>query len=85
MELPVPIDAEVSWDSPKQCFTGQVRYCAYREIGYFVGVEFAPGLRWSEEAFQPQHLLDVRHLQLETRQPAKLNRTPPTSAGLTIQ
>jgi len=43
-------------------FTGRVRYCVYREIGYFVGVEFEPESRWSKETYQPQHLLDLQRL-----------------------
>jgi hypothetical protein len=39
-----------------------VRHCIYREIGYFVGVEMQAGSRWSKRTFQPQHLLDLRHL-----------------------
>jgi hypothetical protein len=34
----------------------------YREIGYFVGIEFEAGSRWSKNQFRPQHLLDPRHL-----------------------
>jgi hypothetical protein len=39
-----------------------VRYCVYRDIGYFLGVEFEPGFRWSVRMFRPQHLLDPRRL-----------------------
>jgi hypothetical protein len=39
---------------------GYVRYCKFREVGYFLGVEFEEGCRWSTEDFQPQHLLDPR-------------------------
>jgi hypothetical protein len=41
---------------------GKVRYCVFREIGYFLGVEFEPGHRWSQKQFRPQHLLDPRRL-----------------------
>ena len=40
-------------------------YCAYREIGYFVGVKFRAGTQWSEDVFLPQHLLDTGRLELE--------------------
>jgi hypothetical protein len=39
-----------------------VRYCAYREIGYFVGVQFDPACRWSKAHYRPQHLLDLEQL-----------------------
>jgi hypothetical protein len=76
MESPIPIGSEIIWNSPEQRFTGIVRYCAYREIGYFIGVEFAEGVRWNEEEFEPQHLLNVEEL-------ARIRR--PTVCGLTIQ
>ena len=41
---------------------GRVRYCVFREIGYFVGVEFDPGCKWSQRSFKPLHLLDPRRL-----------------------
>lgn len=62
LETPLPLAAEVRWRSPKQEFVGRVRYCVYREIGYFVGVEFAPATRWSKKSFKPQHLLDLQSL-----------------------
>jgi hypothetical protein len=43
-------------------FTGTVRYCLYQGIGYFLGVEFDEGCRWSRKQFRPRHLLDLRQL-----------------------
>ena len=37
---------------------GVVRYCLYRESGYFLGVEFNVACKWSAKDFQPKHLLD---------------------------
>jgi hypothetical protein len=34
----------------------------FREIGYFLGVEFEPGSQWSQRSYRPQHLLDPRRL-----------------------
>ena len=51
---------------PKGEFRGSVRYCLYREIGYFLGVQFLPGCEWSPEAYQPEHLLDLRELVQES-------------------
>jgi hypothetical protein len=61
-ESAIPLGAEVWWGTLDQWFGGVVRHCSYREIGYFIGIEFSPGCKWSEEAFQPQHLLDVQEL-----------------------
>ena len=62
LEMAVPLGAELHWASPKQAFTGYVRYCVYREIGYFVGVMFEPSSKWSRKLFRPQHLLDLKKL-----------------------
>ena len=62
VEAPIPLGVELRWDQPKQVFQGYVRYCVYREIGYFVGVEFDPSFKWTKKAFKPQHLLDPQTL-----------------------
>ena len=62
LDVAVPLSAVIHWRSPKKDFAGVVRYCAYREIGYFVGVQFDPASRWSKAKFQPQHLLDLERL-----------------------
>ena len=62
VEAPIPVGVELRWDQPKQHFHGYVRYCVYREIGYFVGVEFDSGFKWSKKAFKPRHLLDLQTL-----------------------
>lgn len=62
LEAAVPLGVKVHWNSPRQAFSGTVRYCVYREIGYFVGVEFQPSSRWSKNAFRPKHLLDLKQL-----------------------
>ncbi len=62
LETPIPLGVEVQWDAPKQRFQGYVRYCVYREIGYFAGVEFDASFRWSKDDFQPDHLLDPQTL-----------------------
>ena len=67
LELPVPLASEIRWASPKQEFQGRVRYCIYREIGYFVGVEFSSDVRWSSRRFRPRHLLDPQRLLARTK------------------
>ena len=47
---------------PNGELTGRVKYCVFREIGYFLGIEFEPGSRWSERHYRPQHMLDPRRL-----------------------
>jgi hypothetical protein len=62
LETPLPAGAVVQWQSPNQEFRGTVRYCVYREIGYFAGIEFIASSRWSRSAFRPRHLFDPRRL-----------------------
>jgi hypothetical protein len=62
LETAIPLASEIRWNSPKQGFEGHVRYCVYREIGYFVGVEFASDSRWSTKRYKPQHLLNLQSL-----------------------
>ena len=56
------LGSEIHWESPRQQFNGYVRYCVYREIGYFVGVEFTMASRWSRKMYKPQHLLNPQRL-----------------------
>jgi len=62
MEVQVPLSSMVRINYPKGEFSGVVRYCHFREIGYFVGVQFEPGTKWSQRNFKPMHLLDPRTL-----------------------
>ena len=66
IEGPIPENTIVKICHPKGQLQGTVRYCVYREIGYFLGIEFAPGSRWSAQHFRPQHLLDPRRLVIRT-------------------
>lgn len=62
LEVPVPLDVTIRWKSPKKEFSGSVRYCVYREIGYFVGVQFDASSRWSQRMYRPQHMLNPAKL-----------------------
>lgn len=62
MDIPIPLQTTLKIAYPKGELRGRVCYCIYREIGYFLGVEFDPGVRWSQKSFRPQHLLDPRRL-----------------------
>jgi hypothetical protein len=67
LETAIPLASEIRWNSPKQEFQGHVRYCVYREIGYFVGVEFASKVRWSTKKYKPQHLLNLERLLVQSK------------------
>jgi hypothetical protein len=62
VDRPVPHGTPLRMSYPNGELAGIVKYCVFREIGYFLGVEFAPGTRWSQRHFRPQHLLDPRRL-----------------------
>jgi PilZ domain len=65
-EIPLAIGTEVQIHCPGEKLAGTVRYCVYREIGYFVGVELDQGRPWSRQQFEPQHLLDLEELVLRS-------------------
>lgn len=62
MEGQVSLNTQVRIICPNGEFTGEVRYCVYKQIGYYVGVQFGTGTRWSQRQFRPQHLFDPRRL-----------------------
>jgi len=61
-EMAIPLGVSLRLVCPKQEFVGEVRYCTYQEIGYFVGVKFEPQSHWSRRTFKPRHLLDLQQL-----------------------
>ena len=67
LEESVPLGSDIHWGSPRQQFNGYVRYCVYREIGYFVGVEFTSTSQWSKKIYKPQHLLDLEKLLADSK------------------
>ena len=61
-DAPIPVTSVVRISLPKGVLQGIVRYCVYREIGYFVGLQFEPDCKWSRRAYEPKHLLDLQRL-----------------------
>lgn len=62
LDSAVPLQATIQIGYPKGKLLGRVRYCVYRDIGYFLGVEFDPGQKWTRLAFKPQYMFDPRRL-----------------------
>jgi hypothetical protein len=62
VDKPVPLGTPMRIGYPNGELTGKVKYCVFREIGYFLGIEFEQGQRWSQRHFRPQHMLDPRRL-----------------------
>lgn len=79
MDAPIPLQTSLFITYPKGELHGRVRYCVYREIGYFLGIEFEPGSKWSQRHFRPRHLLDPRRLL--SRITSRLMRRRYTVAG----
>lgn len=77
VERPVPLGSVMHMTYPNGELTGHVKYCVFREIGYFLGVEFDAGQRWSQRSFRPQHLLDPR--RLVTRATNRIKNNPPAA------
>jgi hypothetical protein len=71
MERPIPLGSPMRVRYPNGELTGTVKYCVFREIGYFLGLEFGAGSRWSPRSFRPQHLLDPRKLAARAANRAK--------------
>jgi hypothetical protein len=61
-EKPIPLGTRVRMTYPKGELLGSVRYCVYREIGYYLGIEFDPDSQWTQRQYRPQHMLDPRRL-----------------------
>ena len=50
---------------------GSVCYYFFKDIGYWVGVQFTTRKKWSKKDFRPKHLLDPRKLVAKTATPRK--------------
>jgi hypothetical protein len=77
VDRPVTLGSTLHISYPNGELTGKVKYCVFREIGYFLGIEFDPGSRWSQRDFRPQHLLDPRRLVGRAVNRAKEDSVPP--------
>lgn len=79
VDHPVPMKTAVKITHANGDLLGIVKYCVFRDIGYFLGIEFESGSRWSLRAYKPQHLLDPRRLVLRTIQRVTRPEAPPSS------
>jgi hypothetical protein len=62
LDSPLPLGAGVVINYRNGRFEGSVCYCFFREIGYYVGVNFEPASKWSIREYRPRHLLDLKRL-----------------------
>jgi hypothetical protein len=75
--VPVGAPMRISYDQGE--FSGTVRYCMYKDIGWYVGVQFEPGVKWDRREFRPMHLLDPR--TLVRRAPERVKDSWPRPRG----
>ena len=59
IEIPVLVGTEVALRLGDLGFPGQVKYCTLIGGGYFVGLEFSSGQRWTKEEFDPEYILEL--------------------------
>jgi hypothetical protein len=67
IDHPIPVDTGISILYSKGRYRGRVRYCVFQQTGYFLGVEFDPGYRWSKQDFMPSHLLELPAIRKKAR------------------
>jgi hypothetical protein len=59
----VPENVRVRLLCGKSEFRGLVRFCYWRDDGYFIGIAFDADSKWSKAKFTPEHLLDPREVK----------------------
>lgn len=60
---------------------GEVRYCIFRDIGYYAGLKLDESSKWSEEMFRPQHLMDpMKVVEKKPRPESATDRIHPLDA-----
>jgi len=62
LEQAVAPGARISLQLGRHRFTGVIRYCVHQPLGYFAGVQFDEGQKWSRRIYKPKHLLDPARL-----------------------
>ena len=67
----IPLHTRIKIHYDKGQMSGTIRYCVYREIGYFLGVQFEEGMKWSQRSFRPMHLFDPRRLMTRSAKASK--------------
>ena len=72
LDRPLALDKNLVIEYREGRLEGSVCYCFFRDIGYWVGVQFTSRNKWSEEDFRPEHLLDPRKLLAKTAESRKV-------------
>lgn len=61
VQVPTDIEATIHQDGRGEQWSAHcsIKYCTFREIGYFVGIEFSDPEAWSRLHFKPEHVLEM--------------------------
>lgn len=57
-ESPIRQNSRVEIRCRGAVFSGEVSRCTADFVGYLIEVEFAPGVEWSRETYEPEHFFD---------------------------
>ena len=71
LDSPLALDKALVIRYRKGRLEGSVCYCFFKDIGYWVGVQFTARKKWSKKDFRPKHLLDPSKLLARTADPRK--------------
>jgi hypothetical protein len=71
LDSPLALDKKLVIEYRKVRLEGSVCYCFFRDIGYWVGVQFTARNKWSRKDFRPRHLFDPRKLLARAAPPRK--------------
>jgi len=77
-EISVPKSASVRLVCGKAEFHGCVRFCYWRDDGYFIGIAFDAHSKWSRAKFKPEHLLHPTEVK------PRLTKPPLMSAAVRL-
>jgi len=61
-ESPIRTGSEVQIRCRGAAFIGKVTRCSSDFVGYLLEVEFAPGVEWRRELYEPEHFFDPSRL-----------------------
>ena len=66
LEKPIPAGTRIIMRYRDGQLCGTIRYCVFREIGYFLGIQLEENCRWSSLHFRPEHLVDPSELMQQS-------------------
>ncbi len=78
VDRPLALGTALHISYPSGELAGKVKYCVFREIGYFLGSNSIQGSRWSQRDYRPPApLLDPRRLVGRSSRWRRMPGVPP--------